>query len=140
MSNNESKEFQYTYSAKERSELKKIRDKYILSTPSHALDKMEEIRRLDASVSRLSTTVSLIVGIIGTLVMGTGMSIIMTDIKYVLSLSSTDAMIVGVTLGIIGMAAVIAAYPLYQLISKRKRKKLAPKILRLTEELLKDKQ
>ncbi len=136
MNNNGNNEFNYTYSAKERAELKKIREKYISETSEGTADKMEEIRRLDESVTKDATVFSLIVGIIGTLVMGFGMSIIMTDIKDALSLSGTTAMVVGIIIGLVGMALVLVAYPLYQYISEKKRKKIAPEILKLTDALL----
>ena len=61
--------FSYTYSAKQQEEIKKIREKYL---PKEA-NKMEQLRRLDESVTRKGTVFSLVVGIIGTLVLGVGM-------------------------------------------------------------------
>ena len=62
--------FSYTYSAKQQEEIKKIREKYL---PKEA-DKMARLRRLDQSVTQKGTVISLIAGIIGTLIMGFGMS------------------------------------------------------------------
>ena len=70
------KGFQYTYSAKEQNEINDIRKKYL---PKEE-DKMAQLRRLDASVYRKGTVVSLVIGIIGALIMGAGMSLVMTDI------------------------------------------------------------
>ena len=74
--------FSYTYSAKEQAEIKKIREKYALS--EQAEDKMEQLRRLDSGVTKKGTVVSLIIGILGSLIMGVGMSIAMTEIGELL--------------------------------------------------------
>ncbi len=133
---NEGNGFNYTYSAKEQAELKRIRDKYIADTRSSETDKMAEIRRLDASVTQGASVFALCVGIIGALIMGFGMSLIMTNLKDFFSMNGTTAMIVGIIVGLVGMALVLVAYPLYQYISEKKRRKVAPEILRLTEELM----
>ena len=117
--------FSYTYSAKQQEEIKKIREKYV---PKQA-DKMEQLRCLDESATRKGTTASLVVGIIGALVMGFGMSCCM---------AWTDTLlVVGIIFGLIGIAAVSIAYPLYNHITKKEREKIAPEIIRLTDELMK---
>ncbi len=136
MNNNENNGFNYTYSAKEQAELKKIRDKYLADTKPTELDKMAQIRKLDASVTKGASIFALCFGIVGALIMGFGMSLIMTDLKSVFAMNGTTAMIVGIIIGLVGMVAIIVAYPLYQHISEKKRKKIAPEMLRLTEELL----
>ena len=116
--------FSYTYSAKEQEEIKKIREKYV---PKEA-DKMEQLRRLDASVTQKGTVVSLIVGIVGALILGTGMSMCMVW---------TELFVFGIIVGVIGIAAVSLAYPLYNYVTKKEREKIAPEIIRLTDELIK---
>ena len=123
--------FTYTYSAKEQDEVKKIRDKYVPKEP----DKLEQLRMLDKSVTRKGTKVSIALGVIGALILGMGMSLTMTEIGVILGLEM--AMVPGIILGVIGMAMAGCAYPLYNCITKREREKLAPEILRLTEELMK---
>ena len=76
--------FQFTYSAIEQEEIKAIRDKY--SQPKQEEDKMTKLRRLDASVTRKATVASLVLGIIGSLILGTGMSFAMTDIGKAIGL------------------------------------------------------
>ena len=125
MDNN--KTFSCTYSASQQEEIKKIRDKY--TAPTQAEDKMEQLRRLDKSVTKPGTVVSLIVGIISALVMGTGMSMCMVG--------GDDVFVPGIAIGFVGILGVIAAYPIYSVITKRQRKKLAPEIIRLTDELMK---
>ncbi len=119
--------FNYTYSASQQQEIKKIREKYV--QPTQEEDKMEQLRRLDQSVTRSGTVVSLIVGIIGTLIMGAGMSCTMVWAETMF--------IPGIIIGVIGMIGIICAYPVYSCITKKQREKLAPEIIRLTDELMK---
>ncbi|MBQ8827539.1 MAG: hypothetical protein IJZ90_00150 [Clostridia bacterium] len=130
---NDKETFSYTYSAKEQEEIKNIRKKYI--QPEE--DKMAQLRRLDASVYKKASTVSLVVGIIGAIIMGLGMSLVMTDIRETLSLHGNVGIIIGIIIGIIGIAAVCVAYPLYNRILKKEREKAAPEIIRLSDELMK---
>ena len=119
--------FNYTYSAAQQEEIKSIREKYMRPTPEE--DKMERLRRLDASVTRPGTIVSLMVGIISALILGIGMCCTMVWAETLF--------IPGIFIGIIGIAGVIAAYPVYDYITKKQREKLAPEILRLSDELIK---
>ncbi|MBD5383997.1 MAG: hypothetical protein HDR72_03240 [Ruminococcaceae bacterium] len=119
--------FNYTYSASQQEEIKKIREKY--SAPEEQEDKMEQLRRLDRSVTKPGTVISLIAGVIGVLIMGTGMSMCMVG--------GDDLFIPGIIVGVVGILGVIAAYPLYNAVTKKRREKLAPEIIRLTDELMK---
>lgn len=131
MGNNEG--FNYTYSAKEQEEIKAIRKKYAASEETE--DKMTQLRRLDASVYSKASTAALAVGIVGALIMGIGMSLVMTDIGAVLG--TVLAMIIGISIGVVGIVLVCLAYPIYNRTLKREREKIAPEILRLTDELMK---
>ena len=133
--NNENKGFQYTYSAKEQAELKRIRDRY--TAPTEAEDKMARLRRLDASVTNTAQAVALVFGIIGALILGFGMSLIMTDFSEILGIGETMALVIGIPVGVFGGILASLAYPIYNAIVKAKRKKLAPEIIRLTDELMK---
>ena len=133
--NNENKGFQYTYSAKEQAELKRIRDKY--TAPTETEDKMTRLRRLDASVTNTAQAVALVFGVIGTLILGFGMSLVMTELAESLGISGDAAMAIGIIVGIVGGVLASLAYPIYNAIVKAKRKKLAPEIIRLTDELIK---
>lgn len=119
--------FNYTYSAAQQEEIRSIREKYMRPTPEE--DKMERLRRLDASVTRPGTIVSLMVGIISALILGIGMCCTMVWAE--------TFFIPGIFIGVIGIAGVIAAYPVYDYITKKQREKLAPEILRLSDELIK---
>ena len=133
--NQEQNGFAYTYSAGEQAELKRIRDKY--TAPTKAEDKMARLRRLDASVTQTAQIVSLVLGVIGTLVLGFGMSLIMTDFDEILGLGEAVAMVIGISVGVVGGILASLAYPIYNAIVKAKRRKLAPEIIRLTDELMK---
>ncbi|MBQ2716256.1 MAG: hypothetical protein IJF21_05605 [Clostridia bacterium] len=135
MQNKDKETFSYTYSAKEQAEIQKIRDKY--EKPTAEEDKMTQLRRLDASVHSKATAVALVLGIIGALIMGCGMSLIMTDIGAILGAPSNLAMLIGVPIGIVGMVLVCLAYPVYNRTVKKEREKIAPEIIRLADELMK---
>jgi Mg/Co/Ni transporter MgtE len=130
---NDNETFNYTYSAKEQEEINEIRKKY--ADLDKQEDKMEQLRRLDASVTKKATAVALIIGVIGALVMGLGMSLVMTELSAAFGLSEKTAMISGIVIGGIGMIPVVLSYPVYNIIVKAERRKLAPEILKLAEEL-----
>lgn len=125
--------FQYTYSAKEQAEIKAIRKKYEASERTE--DKMAQLRRLDAAVTKKATTASLVFGIFGALIMGAGMSLVMTNIGAIVGIY--NPMVWGILIGVIGIVLVSLAYPIYNRIVKKERKKIAPQILQLTDELMK---
>lgn len=126
--------FNYTYSAKEQDEIKAIRKKY--AAPEETEDKMAQLRRLDAGVTQKATLVSLVFGIIGALVLGFGMSLTMSELSNVLGMSTNLAMAVGVITGLVGILLVSLAYPIYNRTIKKERQRIAPEILRLTDELM----
>ena len=130
----EKESFQFTYSAKEQEEIKAIRQKYTPTEESE--DKMERLRRLDNAVTQKATTVSLILGVMGTLILGMGMSLAMTEIGSAVGLTEQSAMLAGILIGLLGIVLVGLAYPLYNRIVTKERKKIAPVILKLTEELM----
>ena len=127
--------FSYTYSAKEQEEIKAIRKKY--AAPEEPEDKMTQLRRLDARVTQKAQTISLIFGVLGALIMGSGMSLVMTDIGAKLGFVGNVTMLVGIFVGIVGIVLVCVAYPLYNHTVKKEREKIAPEIIRLTDELMK---
>ncbi len=120
--------FTYTYSAKEQEEIKNIREKY--APPTEKEISMEQLRRLDASATKGATIVSLIVGILSSLILGIGMCCTMVA-------GWEQYFIPGIVVGVIGIIGVISAYPIYTHMVRRKRAKLAPEIMRLSDELMK---
>ena len=122
--------FSFTYSAEQQKEIEAIRKKYLPKDES----KMEQLRRLHAIPTQKAQACAIALGVIGALIMGTGMSLAMTDIGAALGSLS---MVIGIVIGIVGMVLVALAYPLYNRVLKKQREKIAPEILRLTDELMK---
>jgi uncharacterized membrane protein YeaQ/YmgE (transglycosylase-associated protein family) len=90
---------------------------------------MAYLRRLDESATRKGTLLSIVVGVIGTLILGLGMCCVMVW--------QTTWFVPGIVIGLLGIAVVAIAYPVYLQVTKKEREKIAPEILRLTDELLK---
>ena len=129
MDNKEST-FQYTYSAQEQSVVESIRQKYLPAEEN----KLERLRKLHNSAHQKAQICSIAVGVVGILIMGTGMSLVMTDLA---AAWEGLAMVLGIVIGVVGMILVALAYPVYNLTLKKARERIAPEILRLSEELLK---
>ncbi len=123
--NNKEVGFQYSYSAKQQEEIKKIRSKY---EPVEET-KMDYLRRLDEQVTRKGTLFSIVLGVIGTLILGLGMCCVMVWQKA--------WFVPGILIGLLGIAVLSIAYPVYLQVTKKEREKIAPEVLRLTDELLK---
>ena len=113
--------FVYTYSAPQQNEVQKIREKYL----PKEVTKLDQLRAMDAGVTRRGTAVSLAHGILYALVLGMSCCMVWAGNLFV----------PGVVIGCIGLAGVAATYPIYNHIVKQDRDKIAPEILRLTEEL-----
>ena len=122
--------FQYTYSAQRQKEIEAIRKKYL---PKEE-DKMDQLRKLHHSATRKAQAVSIAIGVIGALVLGAGMSLCMTELGLLLG---GMAMSIGILAGLAGLFMVALAYPVYNRVLKKERERIAPEILRLTDELLK---
>ncbi|MDE7361777.1 MAG: hypothetical protein K2N38_07575 [Oscillospiraceae bacterium] len=119
--------FNYTYSASQQEEIRRIAEKY--KQPAKGEDTLEQLRELDKSVTKPGTVISLIIGIISSLILGVGMCCTMVW--------GDDLFIVGIVIGVVGILGVIMAYPVYSSITKRRREKLAPEIIRLSNKLMK---
>ena len=126
----ENHSFEYTYSAQQQKEVEEIRKKYLPREET----KMEQLRKLHAIPTQKAQAASLAVGVIGALILGTGMSLCMTELSGFLG---GTAMFIGIPVGIAGMVLVALAYPIYNRVLKKQREKIAPKILLLSDELLK---
>lgn len=115
--------FHYTYSAPENQEVRNIREKYLPREET----KMEELLRLDHLVQSSGVMESLCAGIGGALVFGLGMCLSMKIIG--------NAMWLGILLGLIGAAGMVAAYPMYRKLYTKAKNEHTPRILELTAEL-----
>lgn len=126
MSNdNKDMSFAFSYSAAQQDEVQRIRSRYM----PREEDKMETLRRLDASVAKKGTAISLVIGVVSALVLGLGMCCCMVwgGVWF----------IPGIVIGIVGIAGVAVAYPAYKRITEKERERIAPEIIRLTDELMK---
>ena len=123
--------FTYTYSAAQQKEVQSIRKNYL--PPEE--DKMERLRKLHRSATRKAELWALVAGILGALVMGAGMSLVMTDLGAAFGI--TKPLIPGIVIGVVGMIPVASAYPIYKRILRNERQRIAPEILRLSDELMK---
>lgn len=122
--------FEYNYSAPteaERKEIDSIRRQYETRVDSEQ-SKLERIRELDKRVKNGAMITSLTVGIIGTLIFGTGLSMVLEFGQAFL----------GVIISVVGVIPMIIAYPLYKGVLKKNKKKFGEEILRLSKELLKE--
>lgn len=122
--------FEYTYSALQQQEVEAIRKKYL---PQEE-DKMEKLRRLHSIPTRKAQAASIAMGVVGALILGTGMSLCMTELGSALG---SFAMVLGIVVGIVGIVLVALAYPVFRSTLKKERIKIAPEILQLTDELMK---
>ncbi|MCD7756461.1 MAG: hypothetical protein LUJ09_09115 [Firmicutes bacterium] len=119
--------FEYSYSAESHREVEEIRRKYITDEDNSYESKLRQLKDLDRSASRKGMIVSIAVGTISTMLLGLGMSCVMVW--------NDPLFILGVVLGVLGLAGVCSAYPLYQHITKKGSQRIAPMILKLSEEL-----
>ena len=122
---NNNETFEYNHSARDMAEVRRIREKYL--PPEE--DKMALLRRLDRQATQKGTAVALIVGIVFALILGSGMSMCMV--------LGGKWMLPGIVIGLVGMAGCALAYPMYVRITRKEKERLAPRILKLTEELMK---
>ena len=135
MSNDEDKEFNYTYSTKQRDEVRAIRKKYTPTEPED-VDNITLLRNIDSEVTRKATVRALTAGVMGALLMGTGMSMLMTDISSKAGLDSGISLLIGIVIGMVGLIIMCVTYPLYNHILERERARVADEVIRLSDELL----
>ena len=110
--------------------VQKIRTQY--TEKQHT--ELEELKALDAKVKRPANVFAYTYGTVGAMVMGAGMSLVMTDIGAIIGL--TSIMVPGVAVGIVGMGLVLSTYPIYKRILNGRKKKYASQILALSEKLM----
>jgi len=120
----------YTYSAAQNQEVQAIRRKYLPETKSE----LEKLKELDAKVSRPANVAACTVGTIGSIIMGAGMSLVMTDIGAKLRIAAP--MVPGIAIGLVGLTMLLLAYPVYRCILKRRKRKYAEQILQISESIM----
>ena len=122
MENKES--FNYTYSSIHKEEIEKIRNKYVQNQETD----LDELRKLDQKVTNTATFVSIVVGIVGVLVFGSGLSLVL----------SFGKMILGIIFSFLGLLVMGSGLLVNKIITKKLRGKYGPRILELSERLLKE--
>lgn len=121
---NKNQTFEYTYSAPQQEEVKKIREKYM----PKEVTKLDQLRSLDESTTKKGLACSLTLGTVSSLLLGIGMCCTM--------LWSEIWFIPGIVVGLLGIAGIVLAYPLNNHLTKKERQRLAPEILKLSAELM----
>ncbi|MBE6583871.1 MAG: dihydropteridine reductase [Ruminococcaceae bacterium] len=110
--------------------VEKIRTQYVEKKPGE----LDELRALDSKVKRPANVFAYVFGSISAIIMGAGMSLVMTDIGTTLAIP--NFMTVGTVIGVIGMALAIVNYPIYKGILGARKKKYAAKIIEISERLM----
>ena len=111
--------------------VQKIRTQYTEKEHSQ----LDALKELDTKVKRPANVFAYVFGSISAIIMGSGMSLVMTDIGT--QFGMTETMLPGIVIGVIGMVMAIVNYPMYKKILASRRKKYADKIIALSDELMK---
>lgn len=111
--------------------VEKIREKYT----EKEVSELDELRMLDKRVSRPANIFAYVFGSISAIIMGAGMSLIMTEIGEIIGMNAP--LVPGIIIGIIGMIMALVNYPIYNSIIKQRRAKYSERILALSESICK---
>lgn len=106
----------------------KIKSKY-LNAPKEKT-KLDEIKDLDKKVKNPAIIFSYTWGIIGTLVLGLGMSFALKVLG--------DLFVIGIVVGIAGIVMISITYPIYKTILKNRKSRYGELIIEKSNELLND--
>ncbi|MEE0970092.1 MAG: hypothetical protein U0M06_12045 [Clostridia bacterium] len=96
---------------------------------------IDELKELDTKVKRPANVFAYIFGSVSAIIMGSGMSLVMTDISETIGID--NPMLYGIIIGIVGMFMAIINYPVYKGILDKRRKKYADKIIALSDKIMK---
>lgn len=110
--------------------IQKIRTQYT----DKEYTQLDALKALDARVKRPANTFAYIFGSIGAVIMGAGMSLVMTDIGT--ELGMTNTMLPGIAVGVIGMLMTIFNYPIYKKHLSSRKSKYASQIFELSDKLM----
>ena len=111
--------------------VEKIRSQYTQERHTE----LDALKALDARVKRPAKVFGFTWGTVGAMVMGAGMSLVMTDIGAVLGLEET--LVPGIAVGVAGMVMALTTWPIYQKILTSRKKKFAAQIMELSERIMK---
>lgn len=110
--------------------VQKIRTQY--TEKQHT--ELDALKALDAKVKRPANVFGYTYGSVGAIVMGAGMSLVMTDVGAMIGLTAT--MVPGIAVGVLGMGMALTTYPIYKKILSNRKKQYAPQIMALSEKLI----
>lgn len=110
--------------------VEKIRSRY---TEKKRIE-LDELKALDKKVNTPANVFAYAFGTLSALVMGSGMSLVMTDIGQKIGVTNSD--LVGIVIGVIGMAMAIANYRIYKYIIGSRRRKYAKEIISLSDRII----
>ncbi|MBQ2936003.1 MAG: dihydropteridine reductase [Lachnospiraceae bacterium] len=110
--------------------VQKIRTQY--TEKEHT--RLDELKELDTKVKRPANVFAYVFGSISAIIMGSGMSLVMTDIGS--SIGMEDTMVPGIVIGVVGMLMAIVNYPIYKKMLASRRKKYADKIMELSDKIM----
>ena len=108
----------------------KIRAQYMEKIPSE----LDTLRALDAKVKRPANVFAYTFGSISAVIMGAGMSLVMTDIGAVIGI--TSALVPGILVGVVGLGMALLTYPIYKSILNSRKKKYGAEILALSDKIM----
>ena len=111
--------------------VQKIRTQY--TEKQHT--ELDALKELDAKVKRPANVFAYTYGCVSAVIMGAGMSLVMTEIGAIIGLAS--AMVPGIVIGVVGMGMALSTYPIYKKMLNVRKKKYAPEILKLSEKIIK---
>jgi len=119
--------FEYKYvapTATERREIESIKNSYMPLDENQI--KLNLLRKMDRKVKNLPTIISIIIGTIGILMFGLGLTMILEWKIYIW----------GISLSIIGIIPTILSYPIFIKTQNYLKNKYGNKIIKLSDELL----
>ena len=108
----------------------KIRTQYMEKTPSE----LDALRELDAKVKRPANVFAYVFGSLSAIIMGAGMSLVMTDIGAIIGI--TGALVPGISIGVAGLGMAFLTYPIYKGILNARKKKYGAEILALSDKIM----
>lgn len=95
---------------------------------------LDALKKLDKTVKRPAQIFAYIFGSLSAIIMGCGMSLVMTDLGSMLGIANN--MPIGIVVGVIGMAMAIVNYPIFKSILSSRRKKYAADIISLSDKIM----
>jgi orotate phosphoribosyltransferase-like protein len=112
--------------------VQKIRTQYMEKNSSEK--NLDLLRELDAEVKRPANVFGYVFGSISAIIMGAGMSLVMTDIGAVIGI--TSALVPGIAIGVVGLGMALITYPMYKGILNSRKKKYGAEILKLSDKII----